>query len=91
MVERIRFLTDLKTLANHVKCKGSVIVSATNSKLFVEHVRAITSSLDEISDEELREGYRRFLIKIEKYINQEDMQNISSMSILKDFFKTELK
>jgi hypothetical protein len=91
LIERIRFVTDIKSLAKEVKQKGGVIVSAIKCKLFVENIRAITSSLDEIPDEELGQNYKAFVRKLEKYIETKELKNITSMSILRDFFKTELK
>ena len=66
MIERIFFLTDLKSLVREVLSKGKVTVAATKSRLFVEHIRAITSSLDDIPDDELRDCYRRFLVALKQ-------------------------
>lgn len=91
LIEKIRLLTDLKSLAKEILKRGHVIVAAQNCKLFVENVKAVTNSLDDVPDEELRDAYRRFLHKLEDYVKNKDMKKITSMSILQDFLKTKLK
>ena len=68
LIEKIRFLTDLKTIANELASKGSVVVAATRGIDFLNNVRSITSSLDEIPDEEIKSNYKLFLKKLEQYL-----------------------
>ena len=91
LIERIRFLTDLNSLAKEVLNKGRVIVGAQNAKIFVEHVRFVTNSLDDIPDEELRDSYKRFLRTLESYASSKDLKKVTSMTILQDFVKSDLK
>ena len=91
LIEKIRFVTDLKSLAKEILKKGYIVVAAKNGRLFNEYVRAITSSLDDVPDEELRDSYRRFARILEEYVKTNDMKKITSMSILKDFLKTDSK
>ena len=44
LIEKIRFITDLYSLAKDVKKKRKVIVVAVNAKRFVEYTRATTST-----------------------------------------------
>ena len=90
LIERIRFLTDLKSLAKEILKEGHVVVAAKNGRLFVQNVKAITSSLDDVPDEELRDSYKKFLRKLEDYVKNKDIKKITSMSILQDFLKTKL-
>ena len=45
LIEKIRFITDLHSLAKDVVKRGRVIVSAVNANKFVEYTRFITSTL----------------------------------------------
>ena len=91
LIERIRFVTDLQSLAKDVLSKGSIILGAQNSKLFVEHVRIITTSLDDISDQELKDSYKHFLSTLEVYAKSKDLKKVTSIAIIQDFVKSDLK
>ena len=91
MNEKVRFITDLHSLAKDVTKRGIVIVGAVNAKKFVEYTRAITSTLDDIPDDELKDSYKRFLCNLEGYVNLRDVKKLTSMSILRDFLGSKEK
>ncbi len=57
----------------------------------MEHVRVITSSLDDIPDKELRDSYKRFLRTLEDNAKSKDMKKVTSMTVLQDFVKSDMK
>ena len=88
LIEKIRFMSDLHSLAKDLTKRGRVVVGAVNAKTFVEHARNITRTLDDISDAEIKDSYKQFLCNLESYVNQNDIKKLSSMSILKDFLNS---
>ena len=36
--------------------------------MFLEHTRQITATLDEVQDNKIKENYKAFLIKLERYL-----------------------
>ena len=68
MVETIRVLLDLETLAIKLKLSGSVHVAAVHSKLFIQKSRDLTPQLSNISDDELRLQNRGFLRNLENHV-----------------------
>ena len=91
LIEKIRFITGLHSLAKDVTKRGKVIVGAVNAKRSVEYTRAITSTLDNIPDDELKDSYKRFLCNLEAYAKIRDVKKITSMLILRDFLDSKQK
>ena len=91
LIEKIRFITDLRSLAKEVLDKGHVYVGATKSEIFLKNLRFITASLDEITDEEIKENYKKFIMKLERYIKEKDIQKVTSIGILQDFISSQLR
>ena len=90
MVESIRVVLDLETLAIKLKLSGSAHVSAVQTKLFIQKSRELAPQLAEISDDELRLQYRDFLRKLESQIEDQDEDTICSMDIFKSFLSSDL-
>ena len=61
MIERVRFLTDLRSLSREVMDKGHVYVGATRAEMFLKHTRKITATPDEIPDNEIKENYNKMI------------------------------
>ena len=88
LINTIRILLDLETLAIKLKLSGSAHVAALQSKLFIEKSREISPQLSDISDQELRMQYRDFLRKLEAYVDDTDEDDLKSMNIFKSFLST---
>ena len=71
--------------------KGHVYVGATRAEMFLKHTRKITATLDEIPDNEIKENYKAFLFKLDRYLEGKSIQKITSISILKDFISSKLR
>ena len=71
-IEKIRFVTDLRSLSKEVMDKGRVYVGATKADEFLKNVRVITASLDDVPGHEIKENYKRFLAKLEDYLVGKD-------------------
>ena len=91
VIERVRFLTDLRSLSREVMDKGHVYVGATRAEMFLKHTRKITATVDEIPDNEIKENYKAFLFKLERYLEGKSIRKITSISILKDFISSKLR
>ena len=91
MIERVRFLTDLRSLSREVMDKGHVYVGATRAEMFLKYTRKITATLDEIPDNEIKENYKAFLFKLDRYLEGKSIRKITSISILKDFIPSKLR
>ena len=91
LINSIRIVLDLETLAIKVKLSGSAHVAALRSKLFIEKAREISPPISDISDEELRLQYRDFLRKLETIIEDTDESELKSMEIFRSFLSTKHK
>merc|ERR1712218_303897 len=58
---------------------------------FVVNVRKLTNSVDHIPTEALKECYQNFLKAFEKYIEDKEVDNIDSKTVIKDFMKSDDK
>ena len=91
MIEIIRFITDLKTVGAEIAKKGSVLLGSLRATKYVQYLRQVTHTLNEITDAEIKHNYKSFLKKLEIYLKQKDRRSFSSIDIIKDFLNTELK
>ena len=91
LIETVRVVSDLETLALRLKLSGSAHVAAVQTKLFIQKSRELAPKLSDISDEELRYQYRDFLRKLERLIEDQDEDSIFTMDIFKNFLDSELK
>ena len=83
MIELTHVVTDVATLSEDVKKQGSVSVRLQKSQKFIRAVRQITSTLDDIEDNQLDQAFNRFLMKLED--NTENETAIASKQIIKKF------
>ena len=90
VINCVRNVLDLETLARQVKMCGSPHVAALGSVQFIESARKIVSDLSEISDQELRLQFNTFLSRLEDYVEDIDEDNLNSLKIFKDFLDTKL-
>jgi len=56
-IENIRSIADVASLAKEVKSKGAVVLAHQRGKEYVNTIRKLTASLDDICDSELRETF----------------------------------
>ena len=91
MIEKIRFLTDLRSLAKQLMEKGHIFFGATNEKQFLSNVRDVTATLNAIPDSKIKENYQLFLKKFENYLKGKDLKAVTSMSLLRDLISSDLK
>ena len=91
MLESLKVLLDLETLALKVKLCGSAHVSAVQHKKFLEKARLFAPQIDDISDQELRLQFNHFLRKLEKHVESIDEHNLRSLDLFRDFLNTSLE
>ena len=58
---------------------------------FVVNVRKLTNSVDHIPTEALKECYQHSLKACEKYIEDKEVDNIDSKTVIKDFMRSDDK
>ena len=90
-IELIRELSDLRELATKVREHGAVSVGLMLGENFVVNVRKLTNSVDHIPTEALKECYQNFLKAFEKYIEDKEVDNIDSKTVIKDFMRSDDK
>ena len=90
-IELIRELSDLRELAAKVREHGAVSVGLMLGENFVVNVRKLTNSVDHIPTEALKECYQNFLKAFEKYIEDKEVDNIDSKTVIKDFMRSDDK
>ena len=91
IIEKIRFLTDLRSLATDLVDKGHIHVGATKEEQFLSNVRSITATLDDVPNSTIKENYRLFLKKLEDYLKRKDLKAVTSLGILRDLISSDLK
>ena len=91
MLESLKVLLDLETLALKVKLCGSAHVSAVQHKKFLEKARLFAPQIDDISDQELRLQFNHFLRKLEKHVESIDEHNLTSLDLFRDILNTSLE
>ena len=67
IIEDTRVITDLKTLSTEVMKQGPVLLGIKKVQSFLEVVRRLTS-LDDISDDEIKDNIKRFLKVLHKHV-----------------------
>ena len=55
------------------------------------NVKKLTNSVDHIPTEALKECYQNFLKAFEKYIEDKEVDNIDSKTVIKDFMRSDDK
>ena len=91
MLEKIRFITDLQSIAKEIKAKGSILVGSLRGNKYLSYIRSITASLRDIDDLEIKDNYKKFLKKLEHYLNGKNIGKLTSLKIICDFLWTDLK
>ena len=86
-IELIRELSDLRELAAKVREHGAVSVGLMLGENFVLNVRKLTNSVDHIPTE----AYQNLLKAFEKYIEDKEVDNIDSKTVIKDFMRSDDK
>ena len=49
--------------------KGNVYLAGTRAEIFLKHTRQITATLDEVQNNNIKEHYKAFLTKLERYLD----------------------
>ena len=83
LIELTHVVPDVASLSRNVKKQGSVSVRLQKSQEFIRAVRQITSTLDDIEDEQLDQAFNKFLKKLEA--NTQNEKLIDSKQIIKKF------
>ena len=91
LINSIRAVLDLETLALKLKLSGSAHVAALQCKAFIEKSRDISPQVSDISDQELRLQFMDFLRKLEALVDDVDEDDLNSMEIFRAFLSTEHK
>ena len=94
MINKVRFLTDLKGILVKVKARGVAIVSALEGDKFVEHAKSLLHTIQDVPDEVLKMQHNKFLKTIlNEYDNmsQAELENLTSMDIIKKLMGSNLK
>ena len=91
LINSIRVLLDLESLAIKLKLSASAHVAALQTKSFIEKSREISPQISDISDQEMRIQFRDFLRKLEGYIDDIDEDDLKSIDIFRAFLNTTLK
>lgn len=66
VIERVRVITDLKSLHARVQRRGSVLINVLEGAGFIKNTKEQVKSLREVEDDELRGQFLKFLVKLEK-------------------------
>ena len=90
LIESIRVVLDLESLAIRLKLSGSAHVAALHSKIFIEKSHEISSQIRDIPDQELRIQLRDFLRKLEALVEDIDEDQLRSMDLFRSFLSTDL-
>ena len=83
IIELTRVVTDVASLSNDVKEYGHVTVGLQRSKDFIKAARKLTSTLNDIQDEQLECAFNRFLKRLQEA--QAEKSDASSKEIIKMF------
>lgn len=85
MIEHLRTLLDMESLAMKLKLRGASQIAALESKKFIETAKTVAVELKEFEDEELRIQYRTFLRRLEIVVDDIDEEDLNSMKIIQHF------
>ena len=91
VIELTRNVSDLKSMAEQVEVKGSVLVGTLTADIFVKSSKQLTGTLEEVPDELLETNYRKFLGILENHIRLKTNKNHDSKELIKDFLNSDLK
>ena len=61
VIDKIRFMTDLHTVAKEIHEKGSILVGSLRAQTYLNSLRSVTNSLCKVSDAEIIDNYKSFL------------------------------
>ena len=64
IINIIREIYDVASMAVEVKSKGAVLVGLSRAENFVKSVRLITNTLDGIEKTEIKDSFKKFLLKL---------------------------
>ena len=85
MIEHLRTLLDMESLAMKLKLRGASQIVDLESKKFIETAKTVAVELKEFEDEELRIQYRTFLRRLESVVDEIDEEDLNSMKIIQHF------
>ena len=89
-MELTRNVCDLKTIAENIEKKGSILVGTLSADMFVKSAKQITHTLHEVPDKILKENYRTFLNILQDHLKTKKKSKFDSKELIKDFLNTEL-
>lgn len=89
-IEKIRFITDLQSIVKEITEKGSILVGSFRAEKYLNYIRSLTHTLNEISDSDIVENYKVFLKRIEQFTKENKINSSSSsIEIIKDFLSSD--
>lgn len=93
VLQKVRFLTDLKGLFDRVKARGVVMTSSLEGDTFVKYAKSICHTITDIPNDSLKLQHKLFLKQLyELYQNmtQDELDKLSSMKIIQTFLNSNL-
>ena len=87
VIELIRNVTDLKSLAVEVRDNGYIQTAHKFGIKFVESAKKITNTIRDMPDIELKESFCKFLKSLEIHTKDVDVKDMDSKLLIKDFLQ----
>ena len=91
IINIIREICDVASMAVEVKSKGAVLVGLRRAENFVKSVRLITNTLDGIEKTEIKDSFKKFLFKLEEHVKDIAVEKLDSKLLIKDFLRSDKK
>ena len=89
VVENVRIICDLKSLAVQIHARGAMATGLTNGRRFLKAVRAMTSSVGDISDVDILENFKKLVGVLERMTSGKDLERVTSLSLLKELLSSD--
>ena len=67
MIEKRRFITDLRSIAKEIAEKGSILVASLRANTYLSYIRSVADTLREVPDSDIIDNCKGLLKKIEIY------------------------
>ena len=90
-IDIVREVCDVASMAVDVKSKGAVLVGLNRAENFVKSVRLVTNTLDGITKTEIKDSFKKFLVKLEVHVQNIAVEKLDSKLLIKNFLKSDKK
>ena len=88
VVENIRIICDLKSLAVQIHVRGAVVTGFTNGRRFLKAVRAMTSSVEDVSDVDILENFKKLVGVLDRMTRGKNLKRVTSLGLLKEILSS---